>query len=307
MKKDKKNGTGDLPGFSLLKYFFGFLLSVSIVACSHLVPQQGQGTQEPTPVPDCRKNYTKEFSLSSDTAYKTWVKYDDLDYNRAFDAAVFSIQNNGYSVTSTDRGSGTVHGQMASGSGQQIPYPIAVQIAKENTSLILNLSFKATGEAKDQARLCGFYEEFEKLVKQVPTASPPKETPQPTPGPIQSPPIKVQETVKPVTPTVEAKPKPAPSPPPSRITEVAWTSVNLREGPGMNYRVIGSAKKGTSLRVFEDKGGWLRVRLEDGKEVWVSKSATPEAPKTSSAPSPSPSPPSSPSSKRAPSKPVSPM
>jgi uncharacterized protein YgiM (DUF1202 family) len=92
------------------------------------------------------------------------------------------------------------------------------------------------------------------------------------------------------------------------VTEVAWATVNLREGPGMNHKVIGSAKKGTRLRVCEEKGSWLRVSLEDGKEVWVSKSATPEAPATSSPPTPSPPPsPSSITLKRAPSKPASPM
>jgi uncharacterized protein YgiM (DUF1202 family) len=47
----------------------------------------------------------------------------------------------------------------------------------------------------------------------------------------------------------------------------------------MNYKVIGNAKKGTSLKILEIKGDWLRVRLEDGSEAWVSKLATSEAPK----------------------------
>ena len=309
---DKKTGERDRTGipskFSLLKYFPAFILSVSILACSHLTPQEKQESKESTSIPDCGKNYTKESNLFSGTTHKAWDRYDNLDYNKAFEAAVFSIQNNGHSITSTDRGSGTVHGQMVSGSRQQTPDPIDVRIANENSSLVVRLSFKATGEAKDQAIACRFYEEFEKLVKQVPTVAPPNETPKPNLTPVQPPSIKVQEPVKPATPAVEAKQKPDPSPlspSPVRVTEIVWASVNLREGPGMNYRVIGSAKKGTSLRVFEDKGSWLRVRLEDGKEVWVSKSATPDAPKISSTPSPSPGPP--PSSKHALSKPLSPM
>jgi SH3-like domain-containing protein len=51
--------------------------------------------------------------------------------------------------------------------------------------------------------------------------------------------------------------------------------------------VIGNLKKGTSLKILEVKGDWLRVRLEDGSEGWVSKLATSEAPP----PSPSPAPP----------------
>jgi uncharacterized protein YgiM (DUF1202 family) len=84
-------------------------------------------------------------------------------------------------------------------------------------------------------------------------------------------------------------PPPPPSPPPSplRVTMVVWEYVNLREGPGTSYKVIGNVTKGTSLRILEVKGNWLHVRLEDGKEAWVSKLATSEA----SSPSPSPTPP----------------
>ena len=311
---DKKTGERDrtnIPSkFSLLKYFSAFLLSVSILACSHFTPQEKQESKGSTSIPDCGKNYTEKFNLFSGTTHKAWDRYDNLDYNKAFEAAVFSIQNNGHSITSTDRGSGTVHGQMVSGSRQQTPDPIDVRIANETSSLVVRLSFKGTGEARDQAIACRFYDGFERLVKKVSPVAPPNETPKPTFKPMQPPSIKVQEPVKPGASAVEAKQKPAPSPlspPPSRTTEIVWASANLREGPGMNYRVIGSAKKGTSLRVFEDSGSWLRVRLEDGKEVWVSKSATPEAPKTSSTPSPSPDPSPSPSSKRALSKPLSPM
>jgi len=137
----------------------------------------------------------------------------------------------------------------------------------------------------------------------------------PATEPAQPPRTGVQEPDETVTPSVEAKPKSAPVPPaapaasppssPLRVTEVLWESVNLREGPGMNHKIIGSAKKGASLQVLEDKGSWLRVRLDNGKEVWVSKSATSWAAKTStSTPVSAPTPPSS---KRGPSKPLSPM
>jgi len=71
------------------------------------------------------------------------------------------------------------------------------------------------------------------------------------------------------------------SPPPLRTTQVAWDLVHLRKGPGKDYKVIGSVKKGTSLKILEVNGGWLRVQLEDGTTAWVSKSATSEAPKPS--------------------------
>lgn len=89
-----------------------------------------------------------------------------------------------------------------------------------------------------------------------------------------------KETPKPALAPPPETPKGTPPPsPPVRVTQVVWDFVNLREGPGMNYKVIGNAKKGTSLKILEIKGDWLRVRLEDGSEAWVSKLATSEAPK----------------------------
>ena len=102
-----------------------------------------------------------------------------------------------------------------------------------------------------------------------------------------SPVMPVKETPKPPPESPKVTPSAPPSPPPLRVTQVVWANVNLREGPGMNYRVIGNLKKGTSLKILEVKGDWLRVRLEGGSEGWVSKLATSEAP----SPSPPPAPP----------------
>ncbi len=102
---------------------------------------------------------------------------------------------------------------------------------------------------------------------------PPKETPKP-------PPVKVQ-------PEVTLPPPPVVTPPPPlRVTRVEWDNVNLREGPGTNYKVIRNVKKGTSLGILEVKGTWLRVRLEDGIEAWVNKLATSEGSNASPSPSP---------------------
>ncbi len=115
----------------------------------------------------------------------------------------------------------------------------------------------------------------------------------PPPPPVQgpSPPRHVEQP--PVSPPVpEDKKTPLPPPPPSqptrptppiRMTKILWESVNFREGPGLDFKVIGTGKKGTVLAVIEEKGNWLKVRLEDGKEVWVSKLATSEAPPLSPA------------------------
>ena len=89
------------------------------------------------------------------------------------------------------------------------------------------------------------------------------------------------------TTPVSAKVTPPP-PPPLPTTQVVWDSVNLRKGPGTSYKVVGNVKKGTSLKILEASGDWLRVRLENGSTGWVSKLATSEAPKPSSSPPPSP-------------------
>lgn len=98
----------------------------------------------------------------------------------------------------------------------------------------------------------------------------PKEQPKPTP------------VAPKIIPT-----SPSPSPLPLPTTQVVWDSVNLRKGPGTSYKIVGNVKKGTSLKILEVNGGWLRVRLEDGSTAWVSQLATSEAPKATS-PSPPP-------------------
>jgi curli biogenesis system outer membrane secretion channel CsgG len=100
--------------------------------------------------------------------------------------------------------------------------------------------------------------------------APPKEAPKPSP-------VAAKVTTLP------------PPPPPSLPTaRVVWDAVNLRKGPGTSYKIVGNVKKGTSLKILEVSGDWLRVRLEDGSTAWVSKLATSETPRSSS---PSPPPP----------------
>ena len=101
----------------------------------------------------------------------------------------------------------------------------------------------------------------------------------PPPEPIKGSPSKPKEAPALTSPPPPSTPKIPPPAPSLHVTEVIWTSVNLREGPGMNYKVVGNIKKGTSLKILEVKGSWLRVQLQNGTEAWVSKTATTEAPK----------------------------
>jgi uncharacterized protein YgiM (DUF1202 family) len=136
--------------------------------------------------------------------------------------------------------------------------------------------------------------------KPTPTAEEKKEQPkkEETTSPQHPPEPPRKQADAPVSPRVSepskptASTQPPPSPPPlvHRSTKILWESVNLRQGPGTNFKVIGHAQKGTSLIVLEEKDGWFRVRQQDGKEAWVTKAATSEAPKPSPEATPKPKP-----------------
>lgn len=129
----------------------------------------------------------------------------------------------------------------------------------------------------------------EEKIEQPKKEETPGSRPAPELPPKPAPPSVSPSVSKPSKVTSPSQPLPS-SPPSLRTTKVVWNSVNLREGPGPNYRVIGNAKKGISLSILEDKGNWLRVRLEDGSEAWVIKAATSDAPKPPPATTPKPKP-----------------
>jgi curli biogenesis system outer membrane secretion channel CsgG len=64
----------------------------------------------------------------------------------------------------------------------------------------------------------------------------------------------------------------------ARVVYVKWRTVSLREGPGSNFKSLAEIKKGTALEVLEEKGQWIRIRLEDGQEGWIGKATTSENP-----------------------------
>lgn len=46
--------------------------------------------------------------------------------------------------------------------------------------------------------------------------------------------------------------------------------VNVRQGPGMTYAVIAQVNAGTVVGVLDTQAGWVRVRLQNGVEGWIS-------------------------------------
>lgn len=329
-----KRGTMNLK-FHLRIYLLLFLSSTFIFACSQAVVQSQKETSESPSIPDCKKNYIKEGNWISGRVYKTWVKYDNLDFGKGFDAVVMTIQGRGNRIISTDRESGTIRAEMAFGTQEKITYPVDIKIVKDKTSLIIYLSseFPKGGDLGPE-KFCSFYDEFETFITRVPPAPKPEQTtippqeppetnkdsipPAPTPLTTQKPSPELDEIVKEeldkMKGEIEAlkkdvsflKTKAAiPPPPQPKIplyqAKVIWTHVNLREGPGTDHKVIGKVKRGTSLAILEEKEEWLHVQLEDGTIAWISKKATSKSLKA-------PSPTSPPSSKAVvPPKPKSPM
>ena len=65
-------------------------------------------------------------------------------------------------------------------------------------------------------------------------------------------------------------PDPTPTPTPSINTKVMYvianSGLNVRSGPGTNYRIVTGLSKGTQVTVYEESNGWSRI----GNNQWVS-------------------------------------
>ena len=79
----------------------------------------------------------------------------------------------------------------------------------------------------------------------------------------------------PPPPPPAPEPAPAPQPEPApQVVEVSWIvpkTVNVRETPSTNAPTVAKAAKGTRLTSFEEKDGWVRVKLPDKRLGWVRK------------------------------------
>lgn len=47
---------------------------------------------------------------------------------------------------------------------------------------------------------------------------------------------------------------------------------NLREGPGLNFQVVGSLNSGDAVVAFSFKGSWVRVETKEGLSGWIFQS-----------------------------------
>src|SRR5512139_1376512 len=268
LKYQSKGGTAMTRLYRLNNLSIVIMLSLFIFSCAQLGIQSKKETSEPSALPECKQNYTKKGIWPFKRVYKTWVKYSPLDYKKGFDTAVTAVKTSGYKTISTDRDSGTINAEIISQEETQKTYPVEIKLVKEQSSVTVHLSSSSAGGDSGKEGFCAFYTEFEKSMKRSQpapvgkqAASPPKKSVEPVKdSPTPSPPPAVE--------TPRASSQPAPPAKTLAKTQVAWAMVNLREGPGMKYDVVGKVKKGTSLAILEEKEGWYHVRLESGKDAW---------------------------------------
>ncbi len=57
----------------------------------------------------------------------------------------------------------------------------------------------------------------------------------------------------------------------ARMVSIERDNVNMRSGPGTNYRVLWKLSTGFPLRVLKTRGNWYRVQDFEGSIGWVSK------------------------------------
>ena len=62
------------------------------------------------------------------------------------------------------------------------------------------------------------------------------------------------------------------------MVSVKGSTLNMRDGPGMNSSVLWELKRGYPLQVTKRQGSWLRVRDFEGDTGWVARSLTRKTP-----------------------------
>lgn len=51
--------------------------------------------------------------------------------------------------------------------------------------------------------------------------------------------------------------------------EITYSKVNVRKGQSAEYNIIAQLEKGTKVKILEKKNNWIKIRMEDEKEGWV--------------------------------------
>jgi hypothetical protein len=95
----------------------------------------------------------------------------------------------------------------------------------------------------------------------------------------------------PITPTPSNTFTPSPTPPVTGIVASLQT-VNVRQGPGVNFSAIRALVPGTGVEVLgqNEDGKWLNIKMEDGTEGWIATSLVRVNPAPTLFPTATPSP-----------------
>jgi hypothetical protein len=146
---------------------------------------------------------------------------------------------------------------------QEEGYPATVRMVEEGSSLVVHISVKTTWGTFASPNLCSFYDQFGKNLWQ---AFAKEKTRQPIPSS-----QKLLKEERASSPPPGATPKTSPL----LVSrgKVIWVYVNLREGPGIQYRIIGKAYLNNTFEILAENPDWMRVRLESGAAGWMSKKA----------------------------------
>ncbi len=113
------------------------------------------------------------------------------------------------------------------------------------------------------------------LPSDTPVATPtpePSATPAPTSTGTSVPTSTAAPTDTPRPSATAAPPTATPAPPQVTAIVIASQGVNVRSGPGTTFQPIGSLPTGAQVAVIGRSGdaGWIQVRLDDGREGWIS-------------------------------------
>jgi hypothetical protein len=80
---------------NLRSYLF-ILSALCAFACSQTTLQLNKEKTLSAPTPDCQKNCVREGGVISRPVYKTWVKYDHLEFKKGFELVLKTLQSQGH-------------------------------------------------------------------------------------------------------------------------------------------------------------------------------------------------------------------
>ncbi len=100
----------------------------------------------------------------------------------------------------------------------------------------------------------------------------PRSTATPVPSRTPLPTETLTPSITPVPPTLTATFTPSPTPPVIGVV-ASLQSVNVREGPGLEFGTLAVLRPGTGVEVLGTNadGSWLNILMDDGVQGWISR------------------------------------